>query len=343
MSRAVRDLYDRRYHVTETRTNPKGFTEYKVIAEFISKKNPQDSKEIVVWKRYSDFKKLHGELSYTHRNLFQRTQEFPPFPRAQVFGRFEAPVIEERRQAAEDMLRFTVNIVALNNSPQLKEFFRTGDVTLRSDGPDSADTVELPPPLIPEPVRSSSTELKEEVDGSNETETLVLPEVPDAISSSAEPSQFDLLFDLSEDICQTLEEETADPTPAPKTLAPNDLALFDPCYAEDSALLETESSLNLLSLRCEEEELTPAIPFREEDGALYLSQATIEVQEAMDRESSGDYAEAFRLFRNAVDILLKGVKDDHCPDRRDAVRRRTAEYLHHAEQIFQDHMGGSIE
>lgn len=341
MSRAVRDQYERRYDVTETRTNPKGFTEYKVIAEFISKKNPQDVKEIVVWKRYSDFKKLHGELSYTHRNLFQRTQEFPPFPRAQVFGRFEPPVIEERRQAAEDMLRFTVNITALNNSPQLKEFFRTGDVTMRSDGPDSGDTVVLPPPLIPEPVRSSSTELKEELDGVDETETQVLSEVEDTISSS-EPSQFDLLFDLSEDLCLTGEEPT-NPTSAPKALAPNDLALFDPCYAEDGAALETESSLNLLSLRCEVEALTPAVPLGEEDAALYLSQATAEVQKAMEKESAGDYPEAFRLFRNAVDILLKGVKDDRCPERRDAVRLRTAEYLHHAEQIFQDHMSGSTD
>lgn len=342
MSRAVRDQYERRYDVTETRTNPKGFTEYKVIAEFISKKNPQDVKEIVVWKRYSDFKKLHGELSYTHRNLFQRTQEFPPFPRAQVFGRFEPPVIEERRQAAEDMLRFTVNITALNNSPQLKEFFRTGDVTMRSDGPDSGDTVVLPPPLIPEPVRSSSTELKEELDGVDETETQELSEVEDTISSS-EPSQFDLLFDLSEDLCLTGEEEPTNPTSAPKALAPNDLALFDPCYAEDGAALETESSLNLLSLRCEVEALTPAVPLGEEDAALYLSQATAEVQKAMEKESAGDYPEAFRLFRNAVDILLKGVKDDRCPERRDAVRLRTAEYLHHAEQIFQDHMGVSTD
>ncbi|KAG9475563.1 sorting nexin-15 [Eleutherodactylus coqui] len=341
MSRAVRDQYDRRYHVTETRTHLKGYTEYKVIAEFISKKNPQDVKEIVVWKRYSDFKKLHGELSYTHRNLFQRTQEFPPFPRAQVFGRFEAPVIEERRQAAEDTLRFTVNIPALNNSPQLKEFFRTGDVTLRSDGPDSSDTVVLPPPLIPEVVRSSSTELKEESDDFDETETQELAKIEDTISS--EPSPFDLLFDLSEDICQTEEEEAANPTPAPKTLAPNDLALFDPCYAEDVDGTSPDSSLNLLSLRCEGEELTPGLPLSEEDGGLYISQATAEVQKAMESESAGEYPEAFRLFRNAVDILLKGVKDDRSPDRREAVRRRTAEYLHRAEQIFQVHMDGSTE
>ncbi|KAG8542127.1 hypothetical protein GDO81_027396, partial [Engystomops pustulosus] len=137
------------------------------------------------------------------------------------------------------MLRFTVNIPALNNSPQLKEFFRTGDVTMRSDGPDSADTVVLPPPLIPQPVRSSSTEVadvKEELDSFEDTEPPVspevLPEVEETISSS-EPSQFDLLFDLTEDICQLIgEEETTNPTIAPKTLAPNDLVLFDPCYAE---------------------------------------------------------------------------------------------------------------
>ncbi|ETE61616.1 Sorting nexin-15, partial [Ophiophagus hannah] len=51
-------------------------------------------------------------------------EDFPAFPRAQVFGRFDPEVIEERRKAAEDMLHFTVHIPALNNSPQLKEFFR---------------------------------------------------------------------------------------------------------------------------------------------------------------------------------------------------------------------------
>ncbi|XP_075043883.1 sorting nexin-15 isoform X2 [Mixophyes fleayi] len=341
MSRGVRDQYDRRYHVTETRTNPKGFTEYKVIAEFIPKKNPQDVKEIVVWKRYSDFKKLHGELSYTHRNLFQRIQEFPAFPRAQVFGRFEAPVIEERRQAAEDMLRFTVTIPALNNSPQLKEFFRTGEATMRSDSPDSTDAFVLPPPLIPEPVRSSSLEMKEEVNGADVAVSEAVTEIVED-SISIEPTPFDLLFDLSEELCQIEAEETHNPLPSTKTLTPNDLALFDPCYTEEGAPVESDTSMTLLSLRCEGEELTSALSLGEEEGS-YLSEATSEVQRAMERESAADYPEAFRLFRNAVDILLKGVKDDPCPDRRDAVTRRTAEYLHHAEKIFQEHIGGSTE
>lgn len=45
-------------------------------------------------------------------------------------GRFEASVIEERRKGAEDLLRFTVPIPALNNSPQLKEFFRVNPFAL---------------------------------------------------------------------------------------------------------------------------------------------------------------------------------------------------------------------
>lgn len=50
---------------------------------------------------------------------------FSPHPSSWgAAGRFEASVIEERRKGAEDLLRFTVHIPALNNSPQLKEFFR---------------------------------------------------------------------------------------------------------------------------------------------------------------------------------------------------------------------------
>ncbi|XP_027991717.1 sorting nexin-15 isoform X2 [Eptesicus fuscus] len=149
MSRRAKDDFLRHYTVSDPRTHPKGYTEYKVTAQFISKRDPEDVKEVVVWKRYSDFRKLHGDLAYTHRNLFRRLEEFPAFPRAQVFGRFEASVIEERRKGAEDLLRFTVHIPALNNSPQLKEFFRGGEVTRPTQV--SRDLHILPPPLIPTP------------------------------------------------------------------------------------------------------------------------------------------------------------------------------------------------
>uniref|UniRef100_A0A8C4Q2M3 PX domain-containing protein n=1 Tax=Eptatretus burgeri TaxID=7764 RepID=A0A8C4Q2M3_EPTBU len=82
---------------------------------------------IVVWKRYNDFKKLHKELLTIHKNLFRRSEEFPPFSKGTVFGRFEETVIEERRQCAEDLLQFSANIPALYNSQHMRQFFEVSN------------------------------------------------------------------------------------------------------------------------------------------------------------------------------------------------------------------------
>ncbi|KAK0135438.1 Sorting nexin-15 [Merluccius polli] len=166
MSRKVKEEYYRFFTVSDHRTHEKGHTEYKVTARFVSKRHPEDVKEVEVWRRFSELKKLHGELAYTHRNLFRRQEDFPAFPRAQLFGRFEEAVIEERREAAEAMLCFTTNIPALYNSPQLKDFFRGGEVTRPLDLSAPESDAPLPPPLIPLPKRrASDCEPAEEEEG----------------------------------------------------------------------------------------------------------------------------------------------------------------------------------
>lgn len=94
------------YTVTEPQRHPRGYTVYKVTARVVSRRNPEDVQEIIVWKRYSDFKKLHKELWQIHKNLFRHSELFPPFAKGIVFGRFDETVIEERRQCAEDLLQF---------------------------------------------------------------------------------------------------------------------------------------------------------------------------------------------------------------------------------------------
>uniref|UniRef100_A0A6I8NTP1 Ribosomal protein S6 kinase C1 n=1 Tax=Ornithorhynchus anatinus TaxID=9258 RepID=A0A6I8NTP1_ORNAN len=116
------------YTVTEPQRHPRGHTVYKVTARIVSRRNPEDVQEIVVWKRYSDFKKLHKDLWQIHRNLFRHSELFPPFAKGIVFGRFDETVIEERRQCAEDLLQFSANIPALYNSKQLEDFFKGGEV-----------------------------------------------------------------------------------------------------------------------------------------------------------------------------------------------------------------------
>lgn len=43
--------------------------------------------QITVWKRYSDFRKLHQNLWQLHKNVCSQSELFPPFAKAKVFGK----------------------------------------------------------------------------------------------------------------------------------------------------------------------------------------------------------------------------------------------------------------
>ncbi|XP_078063835.1 sorting nexin-15 isoform X2 [Mustelus asterias] len=424
---------ERRYRVSEPRQHPQGFTEYRVTATIVSKKKV-DIKEITVFKRYSDFKKLHGELSYIHRNLFRKSEEFPAFPRAQVFGRFDDAVIEERRHCAEEMLQFTVNIPALYNSPQLKDFFKDAEIYQPLELAASHEAPSLPAPLIPLPSGESQPPpswpshspagpesggltqplTRRELDGGGEADHPAwhgpaphgpaphgpaphgpaphgpaphgpaphgpAPHGPAPHSPvPLNPAQATHRIVEEADPAQRRERETNSPfdsgteeeqeelrlrTGSP--LSHTELALFDPCAKGDvdslpdasqqSSLVEladSPSSLHtprptdelekrLLHLRVPPDEDSPPPPVPEElDCAEYLSTAAECIKEALERESTQEYEVAFRCYQNGVDILLKGLQGDLSAERREAVKKKTAEYLKHAETIFTLHLNGS--
>ncbi|PNJ38239.1 SNX15 isoform 3 [Pongo abelii] len=334
MSRQAKDDFLRHYTVSDPRTHPKGYTEYK----FISKKDPEDVKEVVVWKRYSDFRKLHGDLAYTHRNLFRRLEEFPAFPRAQVFGRFEASVIEERRKGAEDLLRFTVHIPALNNSPQLKEFFRVwwgGDPTLGGvQGPAHPATPLIPTPPPDDPRLPQL--LPAERRGLEELEVPVDPP-----PSSPAQEALDLLFN-----CESTEEASSSPARGPLTEA--ELALFDPFSKEEGAApspthVAELAAMEVESARLDQEPWEPGGQDEEEDGEggptpAYLSQATELITQALRDEKAGAYAAALQGYRDGVHVLLQGVPSDPLPARQEGVKKKAAEYLKRAEEILRLHL-----
>ncbi|XP_053134558.1 sorting nexin-15 isoform X3 [Hemicordylus capensis] len=292
--RGAKEEHQRHYTVSDPRSHPKGHTEYKVTAKFVSKADPEDAKEIVVWKRYSDFKKLHGELAYIHRNLFRRLEDFPSFPKAQVFGRFEPEVIEERRKAAEAMLRFTAHIPALNNSPQLKEFFRGGEG--RRPPETTGPAPPLPPPLIPVPLEG--VEPGEDALGSMAEHTLLAPER--------------------------------------KPEAARKVCLLEP-QAQDGALmgpLDTGGSSSPPA-QCDDDEALDA---------LFAASAAGEEEEEEEGGGRGGGAEAGSPSRSLLSVqelaLFDPFTKEGDPDvlRREAVKKKTAEYLQRAEEIFQQHV-----
>ncbi|XP_057626927.1 ribosomal protein S6 kinase delta-1 isoform X5 [Chionomys nivalis] len=288
------------YTVTEPQRHPRGYTVYKVTARVVSRRNPEDVQEIIVWKRYSDFKKLHKELWQIHRNLFRHSELFPPFAKGIVFGRFDKTVIEERRQCAEDLLQFSANIPALYNSKQLEDFFKGGVI---NDGSALIGPVDEHPDSLPdtfpecgaEGFSSDSDLLSLTVDVDS------LAEVDDGMASrQGSPSK---AFGLN---------LSADSSAAGAVASDS-----EPSKAED----RESRSLFPSSLK-------PRLGRRD-----YLEKAGELIKLAVKKEEEDDYEAASDFYRKGVDLLLEGVQGESSPTRREAVKRRTAEYLMRAESI----------
>uniref|UniRef100_A0A8C3R1W7 Ribosomal protein S6 kinase delta-1 n=1 Tax=Cyanoderma ruficeps TaxID=181631 RepID=A0A8C3R1W7_9PASS len=289
------------YTVTEPRRHPRGHTVYKVTARVSRRKNPEDVQEIVVWKRYSDFKKLHKDLWQIHKNLCRHTELFPPFAKAIVFGRFDETVIEERRQCAEDLLQFSANIPALYNSKQLEEFFKGGEV---HDGSELIGPVEPLSDSLTDNLSDCSSE------GFSSDSDLIsltvdvdsLAEVDDGMASNqSSPSR-------AAGVCATSEP------PVQSTLASE----------QEWSKPEGEKESHGLfagSLKSK--------PGKQD----YLEKAGELIKLALKKEEEEDYETALSFYRKGVDLLLEGVQGESSPTRREAVKRKTAEYLMRAEKI----------
>ncbi|XP_004424958.1 PREDICTED: ribosomal protein S6 kinase delta-1 isoform X1 [Ceratotherium simum simum] len=289
------------YTVTDPQRHPRGYTVYKVTARVVSRRNPEDVQEIIIWKRYSDFKKLHKELWQIHKNLFRRSELFPPFAKGIVFGRFDETVIEERRQCAEDLLQFSANIPALYNSKQLEDFFKGGII---NDGSE----------LIG-PAEAYSDSL---IDSFPECSTEGFSSDSDLISLTVD---VDSLAELDDGMASNQNSPI-------RTSGLN--------QSSDSSALGAVASDSEQNKTEEERESRSLFP-----GSLksrlgkrdYLEKAGELIKLALKKEEEDDYEAASDFYRKGVDLLLEGVQGESSPTRREAVKRRTAEYLMRAESL----------
>ncbi|KAL3214547.1 hypothetical protein MRX96_007027 [Rhipicephalus microplus] len=87
---------------------------------------------------------------------------------------------------------------------------------------------------------------------------------------------------------------------------------------------------------------TPVSPL-DTEGVAYLHEATSSAAKAYACEAQGDFVGAFSLYKVAVSCLLEGVQKDNSASRRDAVRRKTAQYLARAEQIYEHRLARRME
>ena len=67
----------------------------------------------------------------------------------------------------------------------------------------------------------------------------------------------------------------------------------------------------------------------------YIYQSSLAMSEANELEEQQKYQASFKLYKLGIGLLLQGVKQDTDEERRRAVRRKTAQYLLRAENVYQ--------
>uniref|UniRef100_UPI00358E192A ribosomal protein S6 kinase delta-1-like n=1 Tax=Myxine glutinosa TaxID=7769 RepID=UPI00358E192A len=332
--------FARFYTVSHPEKHRRGYTVYRVTARIVSRNDPDEVEEIVVWKRYNDFKKLHKELLMIHRNLFRRSEEFPPFSKGTVFGRFEETVIEERRQCAEDLLQFSANIPALYNSRHVRQFFEGGDRHKGSDLLGPAGT--LPDPLLPlttpapSPAESSTGPLRgaacigevgtNDCGGSGLVSSLtdswtMCSMVSD--NSSFVPSRNCDGEEAQADEAQAngVHQNISEPDVYEGISPGEGTALSDvgEVGVPRTAVSRHDSLLSM-----------SALGYSKDD---YLMMASQQIYEALAKEALGNLHGAFDSYKEAVDLLILGVQGDLDNARRDMVKKKTSQYLLHLEEL----------
>ncbi|XP_049446530.1 ribosomal protein S6 kinase delta-1 [Epinephelus fuscoguttatus] len=336
------------YTVTDPKKHLKGYTVYKVTARIISRKNPEDVQEITVWKRYSDFRKLHQNLWQLHKNVCSQSELFPPFAKAKVFGRFDDSVVEERRQCSEDLLQFSANIPALYSSQHIQDFFKGGEV---HDGSELIGPAEPFSDFLADSLSDCSSDVQRDISGADDltitseyggpssdsdltslaVDTDSLAGLDDGMASGrTSPNQpqggaTNFSSSCSPRLPSLHDRRTPSPAPVPASSAPNPEVSWPGRTPLFSGSLKKASGGNPKDVKSD-----------------YLDRASELICLAVQKEKEQDFQAAFSCYRSGVDLLLQGVQGEPSPTRREAVKKKTAEYLMRAEQISSQHLGSNM-
>lgn len=116
------------FSVTETQLHKGQFTIYRITSIIFPEANPGALSCVTVWKRFSDIKDLHQRLAKRLKQERLKAVKLPPLHRGrtQFFHRFDAEVIEVRRQGILDLLEFIGSQPSLYSCDVFTKFLQGG-------------------------------------------------------------------------------------------------------------------------------------------------------------------------------------------------------------------------
>ncbi|XP_055639063.1 ribosomal protein S6 kinase delta-1 [Toxorhynchites rutilus septentrionalis] len=112
------------FSVGETR-NHNGYTIYKITSIVFPRYLPEALSSVTLWKRFSDVKKLYKDLARKHRER-HLTGTVPKLTDKTFFKRFDAKIIEERKNYILKLLEFASKEPILYQSHAFVKFFERG-------------------------------------------------------------------------------------------------------------------------------------------------------------------------------------------------------------------------
>ncbi|XP_078594096.1 ribosomal protein S6 kinase delta-1-like isoform X2 [Branchiostoma floridae x Branchiostoma japonicum] len=236
------DPWIRWFDVSDPQMHEKGYTIYKVTLKTFPRGKAEADSEVVVWRRYNDFKKLHKALSARYKHL-ARSEPFPTFAKAKIFGRFDEAVVEERRQSALELLEFVGKIPYLASSSILQTFFE-GGLQVDPEGeqkvlreavlqPDVVSPAPLPGDGVDETEEDIRESPQQESEGNREQSlggVWLHKTADDNISLHSDD------MTCSDDDATTFTDDSMPNTPLPS----QDMSFFDPLNKKDLLALPEE-------------------------------------------------------------------------------------------------------
>lgn len=370
----TRDKCVRRFIIPETTRHKKGFTIYKVTSVVFLKSSHEEISKVSVWKRYNDFKKLHLELNVLYSQS-RIKESFPSFPKPKFFGRFEADVIEERRECALKFLEFIGRHSYLYSSDIFIKFFETSHAdyylndysqSISSD----TSTEDLHSyvnslsnnDIIPQNISqikniqtsfTNSSISKNEVNqsqGASDSKEQILPQNNLRYKTENEK------ISMTKSIHNKLLMENNDSSKIVSKLEDTQLISNknNNCYKNycikkenDSVILASNTKTNNDTII---EDINSSInthdgsdlPQSLTDSPQYILIAAAHMSAAIKHEDLTEYEEAFTQYKMGISSLRSGVETDSNKIRAEIIKEKISKYLVRAEKLYNRYLNCNI-
>ncbi|EDW44641.1 GM15315 [Drosophila sechellia] len=295
------------FTVTDTQEHKGGYTIYKITSIVFPRSVPQALTCLVVWKRFHDVKRLHRELSRRHKSL-QLPGKLPVPTDSTYFKRFDAAVIQRRKEYILQLLDFAAQHPALYKCSTFTQFFQ------ETPSPNGSPLKKL---YVERSLRLQ-TEDNGCGGGGSETGTCAgaIADICDKLDLPYDPHDAGGITPLDPrcDKEQTNNESQAKETETELEKKQEPKADVAPSKRDYLRLLTPMASI-------------------ESDDSDYIYEAALEFSHAVQAEVNLEYAEAHERYKHGVDLLLNGAKQDSSEERRFIAKAKIAKYLARAEEI----------